>query len=273
MNVAYHLHQLGLSPALITRIGPDARGQKLLKLLIAKNIDTALVQRDEDVPTGIVHATANAAGDMTYEIVAPAAWDHITVEEGLPALVTSLDYFIFGSLAARSKTSRQTLFELLESAKYKVLDINLRAPFYDQRLIQELMTQADLVKMNDDELKLISAFYGNTTGQREQMAFLRDKFSIEKLIVTRGAAGAIVLLDDQYTEHPGYKVTVADTIGSGDSFLAAFIYCTINGKTPEETLAFAGGLGALVASRQGAWPEYEKQDILRMIDPAKVPQQ
>ncbi|MET0637711.1 MAG: carbohydrate kinase [Chitinophagaceae bacterium] len=262
MNVAYHLHTLGLHPRLITRLGKDQRGIDLQRILLDNHIDIGLVQVDPLVPTGIVKASPDENGDMTYDIVTPAAWDEITIDPSLLEVVGSADYFIFGSLVARSERSRLTLLELLDHANIKVLDINLRAPNYTQPLVEQLMQRADVVKMNIDELALINAWYGDITDTEGQMMFLKERFALKSILVTRGAEGAIVYYDGQWASHPGFRVKVADTVGSGDSFLAGFLYSVINGRPVSDALAFACALGSFVATKTGAWPVYKPEEIL-----------
>lgn len=135
MNVAYHLKQLGQFPATLTRVGNDERGRDLKEILQKGNISIEYVQTDAQLPTGWVNATVDKAGNMSYEITENVAWDYISMEEKHLKLVEDADYFIFGTLAVRHPRTYNSLSKLLESAKYKILDINLRPPFYSQNLV------------------------------------------------------------------------------------------------------------------------------------------
>lgn len=262
MNVAYHLQKLGLVPAVITRIGDDANGKKLMDLLSQNNITTTYVQTDPVQPTGVVLAHLNEKAEATYDIVSPVAWDFIALHGDLKKLVSEAEYFVFGSLAARSDTSRDTLFQLLEHANTKVLDINLRAPHFTKTTVEALLQQCHLLKINDQELPLIAGWYGDFKKLEDQMALLQDRFSIDTIVTTRGSEGAVWSRNGKFVAHPGFKVTVKDTVGSGDAFLAALLY-GLHTHTPEaEALQFANGLGAFVASREGAWPAYTLADVL-----------
>jgi fructokinase len=128
MNVAYHLKKLGIEPAMITRIGSDHWGKELVSLMEQNNISSDFFQLDDTLETGKVNATINQNREVTYNIVKPVAWDKIEWEDKFETLVSGADYFVFGSLATRSEITRNTLFKLLEIARFKVLDINLRAP-------------------------------------------------------------------------------------------------------------------------------------------------
>ncbi len=266
MNVAYHLHKLGEYPVLLTRIGVDERGKRLLDILRTKKLDTSYLQLDYDTPTGIVYATANELGEMKYDIIQPAAWDNIQLDLRVEQLVKDASYFVFGSLATRSKTAKETLFSLLEEVDNKVLDINLRAPFFDRRIVEDLLQKADVVKMNLAELELITGWFADYKNIEDRMQLVQDRFQIRSVIVTMGGDGAVVNFRGNYYEHPGFKVDVADTIGSGDAFLAAFLSKILNDEKPETALSFASGLGALVASKSGGWPEYDLNEIENLIN-------
>ena len=270
MNVAYHLHKLGENPVLVTRIGIDERGQKLLHILNAQGINTGYIQTDNDTPTGIVHAEANEHGEMKYDIVKPAAWDYIQPDVTTEQLAKDAGYFVFGSLSTRAKASKETLFRFLEMAKSKVLDINLRAPFFNQRIVGELLHKTDVVKMNLAELELITGWFAEYKNNEDRMQLIQDRFNIRSVIVTMGGDGAVVNFQGKYYTHPGFKVTVADTIGSGDAFLAGFLNKILNGEAPEHVLTFASALGALVTSKSGGWPDYTIGEIEKIIQPTST---
>lgn len=264
MNVAYHLHKLGISPTLITRVGIDQRGKQLLDLLNSSHVNTNHIQLDYDIPTGIVNAAPNEHGEMQYDIVSPSAWDFIACDPATQSVVKEASHFIFGSLITRNKTSRDTLFQLLEIAQQKVLDINLRPPHFNRQLVVELLQKANMLKMNINELELITGWFASYKNIRERIAVIQDKFKIPAIIVTMGAEGAMINIEGKVYSHPGYVVKVADTVGSGDSFLAAFLYKLFTKKSPEEALTFASALGALVASKTGGWPEYTTDEIQKL---------
>jgi fructokinase len=261
MNVAYHLRKLGINPALITRIGNDQWGRDLLSLMNEQKISTDFFQTDESLATGVVNATINANNEVTYDIVKPVAWDNIMWQNGMGTLISEADYFVFGSLSSRSEVSRNTLFQLIEKAKYRVLDINLRAPHYSKESIEQLLTKANLLKLNHEELKLIGGWYTTNSSDNELIKAILDKYSLDKVVVTKGADGAILFCDGVFYSYPGIKITVADTVGSGDSFLAALLHGFINNNKPEQVLQFACAVGALVATYTGACPDYDPEEI------------
>lgn len=261
MNVAYHLRKLGLDPGIVTRVGIDKWGKKLIDLLKQNDISTDHIQLDYDTPTGIVMATADEQDEMQYDIIAPAAWDFIALDDDTVELVKEASHFIFGSLVNRNHTSGNTLFALLETAQQKVLDINLRPPHFNRRLTEDLLNRADIIKMNSSELKLITGWFTKYKSMTDRIAVIQDRFRVPLIIVTMGGDGAMVNIGGKFYRHPGFVVNVADTIGSGDSFLAAFLFKQLHNEGPKETLAFASAMGALVASKTGGWPAYELNDI------------
>ncbi len=265
MNVAYHLNQLEVPATMISRAGDDELGRKLLEFISSKGVPTRYIQEDKTYATGTVLATVNN-NHVSYDIIQPVAWDYIEYSIPLQKLVASTAYFIFGSLVARNETSRQTLFELLESASQKVLDINLRKPHFERGTLDYLLQHADILKLNDDELEILSGWYGFSGTDQDRIKAFRDKFHLQTVITTRGDKGAIVLQDETFCEHPGYKITVADTIGSGDAFLAGFLSKTINGASLEESVRFACGMGAFIATHHGACPVYTRSEAEETIN-------
>ena len=265
MNVAYHLKKLGNEPALISRIGNDELGKKLIKLLTENNINCANVQTDEILQTGKVNATIGENNEVTYDIVQPVAWDNINWQNIFENLVGSSDYFVFGSLAARSTVSQNTLFKLLGLAKYKVFDVNLRAPHYNKEIIEKLLPSVQILKLNEDELVVVSNWFADVSTEEERINMLQNKFNITNIVVTKGGDGAVLNCGGKYYYHKAYKVTVADTVGAGDCFLAALITKLSLKVNPESALQYACAAGALIAGYSGACPNYEVGEIDQLI--------
>jgi fructokinase len=265
MNVAYHLHKQSKNPALITKIGVDEEGKKLLNIFNDFGVCTDYFQLDYDYPTGKVFAEPNEHNEVVYDIVKPVAWDFINNTEELPGLTKNAGYFVFGSLAARSETSRATLFSLLEVAQTKVLDINLRAPHYDKRIVSDLLGKADFVKMNLAELELITGWFSKYTSLEDRMKNIMEQFNVQNLVVTMGGDGAVLCMKGETRRHKGFKVDVVDTVGSGDAFLAGLLSRLLDNSTAEEALDFASRLGAFIATQRGACPEYQVENINSFI--------
>jgi fructokinase len=265
MNVAYHANNLGFSTKMISRVGTDALGRELLDFLDEKGVSTQFVQADLLLPTGIVNVTLNSSGSPDYEIVYPSAWDNIQPDSVMIDTIKETDVFVFGSLACRSEQTKQTLFDLLDGAMLRVLDANLRRPFFSKDLLELLLLKADIAKMNDDELEIIAGWNGITGSEAVQMQSIKDIYKLELLVLTKGDKGASCLDESGYHTHPGFSVTVADTIGSGDAFLAAFLRKLLSGASNDACLSFACTLGALAATKQGGTPNISSTEIENFI--------
>jgi fructokinase len=265
MNVAYHLNNFGVETQMVSRVGEDELGKQLLAFLNQKGVSTQLVQRDPEHPTGIVQVTMREGGFPEYEIVENVAWDFIALKDNALQKVEKSDLFVFGSLAARHETSKNTLLELVKKARFKVFDINLRPPFYQQVLLEQLLSQADIVKVNDEELEIVAGWYGQSGSETDQLTFVLKQCDLSGIILTKGAKGAVFLDEDGLHEQSGFPVEVEDTIGSGDSFLAGFLSRYLKGEPPKDCLAFAGATGAMVATHRGATPLITEDAVKRFM--------
>lgn len=255
MNVAHHAKQLGAQSAMISSIGSDALGDDLMRFLNDKKIGTDLVQRSDTFPTSVVKVHLDDKGSASYEIVEGVAWDDIRITEAMKVAVEQADALVFGSLVTRGPTSKASLEDLLQRAKLRVFDVNLREPFFDPTSISALLEQADIVKTNDDELDLLAKWFSQSPDMPAMTQYLLDRFQLQKVIVTRGSKGAACRDQAGWHEHPGYPVTVMDTVGSGDSFLAGFLTRMLFGDSSLDCLDFGCAVGALVATHSGGTPE------------------
>ncbi|MFD2569673.1 carbohydrate kinase [Spirosoma soli] len=270
MNVAADLRNFGLNAKLISRVGSDDLGRELLDFLAQKEIPLNLVQVGQSHLTGVAKANISDSNEVTYKIVQPVAWDYIQLEPGLLDVVRQSDFFVYGSLAARSPQTHETLLALLAVAPRKVFDVNLRAPHYDQETVEELLHQADIAKLNEHELVELAAWYGHEHDLHQAMRQLRERYGLDKLCVTLGGDGAVLLDETGMHSQIGFPVEVADTIGSGDAFLAAFLYKTLQRATPQKTLEFACATGAYVATQRGATPTFSEETITQQVGRSAV---
>ena len=266
MNVAYHANQLDIRAQMISKIGKDELGSSLMDFLSGKGIPINLIQTDYTFPTGTVNVALDANGSPSYEIVAPVAWDYIHVDRANKAAVSTADAFVFGSLSSRNETSRTSLLSLMELAQLKVLDVNLRSPFFTQDLLLQLLQLADIVKMNDEELQIIGQWLAINDTEVATAKKIRDHFQWQQFIVTRGAQGAWLFNDKGMINSDGIPIQVQDTIGSGDSFLAAFLSKFLRGEAPEKCLQFAAATGAYVATQKGGTPEFSETQIQALLE-------
>ncbi len=269
MNVAYQTNNLGMRSRMISRLGADDLGTELRAFLQGKGVLTDLVQTDPSFPTGMVNVSLDEKGIPSYEIVQPAAWDHIELTHEMLDAVGEADALVFGSLSCRSEHTRKTLLRLLEIAPLRVFDVNLREPFYTQALLEELLPKANVVKVNDIELAILSKWYGIEGDESKQMEALQKKFGFDRIIVTKGEHGAACLSKAGYCSVPGVSVKVQDTIGSGDAFLSGFLSQLFAGASDQECLRFANALGALTATKAGGTPTISREEIEAFLNSAR----
>lgn len=193
MNVAYHLQRMGNNVQLISKLGKDELGTKLLDFAAKSKINTDLIQWDTVCATGTVLATPRPDNEMNYEIIKPVAYDFIDASQPAIDAAGRADCFVFGSLAARHPHSRNSLFCLLNVAGTKVFDINLRPPHYSRTLLEELMNACDILKMNEHELELVGGWYSDVTDTEARVKVIAKNFHIQKIIITMRRQGRDLL--------------------------------------------------------------------------------
>lgn len=266
MNVGLRMSSLGAVATIISRVGADNHGADIISFLNDHNVSSDLILVEEEYKTGVVNVMINEKGNASYDIMYPSSWDKITLTNEMIEKVSESDVFIFGSLICRDEISRLTLFSLLEKAKYKVFDVNLRTPYFTIEVINELMLKADFIKLNDEELWEISRKLESPYNSFEQnIKFIAEKTNTNQICVTKGAFGAVLYYNDKFYYNSGYFITVVDTVGAGDSFLATLIVRLLRGKSPQKSLNYACAVGALVAGHEGANPKISEKEISKYM--------
>ena len=266
LNVALRLQSFGADTGIISRIGNDENGNELLSYISEKGVNISCIQIDDNHKTGCVNVTLDKNGVASYEIEFPVAWDRIEALENCKNSVKTSDVFIYGSLACREEVTKRALIDLLQYSKYKVFDVNLRAPFYSINLLLSLMRISDFIKCNDEELiEVCKALNFNSSSIKEQVEFLSKHTQTNQICVTKGKEGAALLYNGEFYNNSGYSIKVADTVGAGDSFLASLISKLLTNTDPDEALNYACAVGALVASKVGANPTIENLEIIELL--------
>ncbi len=266
LNVALRAQSWGNKAKMISSIGTDRIGAEISEEIVRHEGSLDHIQVNESYATSEVLVTLDRRGSASYEIRMPCAWDNIELLERDIEAVKASDAFIYGSLVARSDTSRESLFGLLEKARYKVFDVNLRPPHYTPERIIDLMKAADFVKFNDDELYEICSHLEFKDRELEAcIRFMSEQTHTNQICVTLGKDGAVLFKEDAFYYNKGYKVKVADTVGAGDSFLASIISQLLNGMNAQEAIDFACAVGAIVASKNGANPKVSTSEVRKMI--------
>jgi fructokinase len=256
--------RLGDHAVILSRIGRDDLGRKAVDWLDPLPVDTCYLQVDPAHETGRV-TVAFEDGQPNYTIHEPAAWNFVELSDEWVRLAERADAICFGSLAQRHPESRQTIQTLAAQAPatcIRVFDVNLRAPYYTGEVIQESLELATVVKMNDFELPLALGLLGLPTedgsageqARRGADRLLEEFPMLNMVAITRGAQGSLLVTRDEWNDHPGIPVRVADTIGAGDAFAAAVTHYMLRGADLA-TLNEAGNRwGGWVASQPGAIP-------------------
>lgn len=268
LNVCLNLHELGVDTIMVSRVGDDRLGKEATNRLQARGLDTGQIQVDAEHETGFVSVSLSKEGDPEYEIIRPAAWDFINIgSEDIGKFSEDCWAIVYGTLAHRINTQLEILSE---ASCLRVLDMNLRAPHYEKEKVVELLSGSDLLKINEDELRLLQQWFNLPDSIEQACRTITSSFSCDTVCVTRGSEGALMLFEGDWFDHPGYEVHVRDAVGAGDAFLAALLYGLHNGKAGEDLLPIANAAGALVASRSGATPNYSIGQLQSIISQGSV---
>lgn len=260
-NVAYHLTCLGVDAVVASSVGDDVLGHILLQHVAGKGLATDLIQVQEAVPTGLVHAVLDEHGVPAYDIVKPSAWDCITMTDRLGQAAKTTSALVFGSLAQRESLSRKTIRALLNVDTLRVFDVNLRPPYDDKGVVQQCLPLSQVVKLNEDEFSTLARWFSLPPSLREGTEAMARRFGPQAICVTRGANGAGVWHNGEWTEHGGFRVAVCDTIGAGDAFLASFLKGFLDGCDDAAILRCANAYGAYVAASHGATPPLDLERL------------
>lgn len=256
--------RLGNHAAILSRIGRDDLGRQAIDRLNPMPVDTSCLEVD------LVHETGQVTVDFVegqphYTIHQPSAWDFLELSDEWVRVAERADAICFGSLAQRSRESRQTIQTLAaqtSAACIRVFDVNLRPPFYSGEVIQESLELATVLKLSDEELPQVLNLLGlpaDDEPEKERLRLGADRIlgefpTLEMVAVTRGAQGSLLVRREEWSEHPGFPVKVVDRIGAGDAFTAALTHYMLRGADLA-TLNEAGNRwGSWVASQSGAMP-------------------
>ena len=267
LNFAYRLNSFQNSLSIISKVGDDLLGRQLTAFLKKNKLETEHIQISKIYKTGEVNVSIDKNGIADYNILNPVAWDDINYNTKIKKLVKNCSIFVFGSLINRNETSRDTLKELLKIAPFKLFDVNLRSPYYNLNLIEELMVSSDFIKFNLEEITEISSIYNKKKISLESMIkTISKETKTNEICVTMGEKGACYYTNNSFYFQDGFKIKVLDTIGAGDSFLATLIEGILNNTKPQEVLKKACAVAAIVASKKGATSKVSLNEISDLID-------
>lgn len=257
-NFAYHVSQFGLPSCVVSAVGNDPLGHEILQNFTSKDLNYLI--EEVPYPTGTVQVEIDQAGVPQYEIKENVAWDNIPWTERLEELARNTKAVCFGSLAQRNVVSRNTINRFLDTMpkdddRLVVFDVNLRQGFYNKEILCNSMKRCNILKINDEELITVSRMFGYPgIDLQDKCWILLGKYNLKMLILTCGINGSYVFTPGNVSFQPTPKVDVADTVGAGDSFTAAFIANLLCGRSVAEAHSYAVRTSAYVCTRQGAMP-------------------
>jgi fructokinase len=257
-NFAYHCKQLGADVRLVSQIGHDQNGKELFEFYNNIGLSTSMIGVSVTKPTGTVSVHLREDGQPDYTINQDVAWDFLKNTPESLQWASESDVIAFGSLAARSAQNRQTLQNLLNAAQpaaYRVLDLNLREPFCEQKNIEFVLSCANILKLNDEELKRIVSIFGFSQDTVEkQLRKLQEFYQFRLVILTCGADGNWLTTKSEQIFTSGTRVNVTDTVGAGDAFLASSLFGFLLQKQLPVIGLKANELAAYVCTQRGGTP-------------------
>jgi fructokinase len=269
-NFAYIASLLGNRSAVVSRVGNDDLGREARERCSSLSLDVSHLQIDPARPTGTVNVKVDALGVPEFEIVDNVAWDNIEWTVDLKELSSQADVVCFGSLAQRRDPSRATIQQFLKATRercLRIFDVNLRQNYYTPVILRTGFALATVVKMNHTELPIVMAAIGlpSTEDEFADAELLLDHYGLELVCVTRGAFGSILVSRKGKSDHSGFRVKVADTVGAGDAFTATLAHGYRHGLSLEAINEAANRMGGWVASQPGATPSGISEDLLRAV--------
>ena len=262
-NFAYHVSQFGLPGCVVSAVGNDKLGTEILDNFREKQLNNLV--ETVPYPTGTVQVTLDAEGVPCYEIKEGVAWDNIPYSAAIDELARHTRAVCFGSLAQRSIVSRNTINRFLDTmpdgeGQLKIFDINLRQNFYTKEVLCQSMQKCNILKINDEELVTISRMFGYPgIDLQDKCWILLGKYDLKMLILTCGVNGSYVFTPGHVSFQETPKVEVADTVGAGDSFTAAFVSGVLRGMPIEEAHRLAVYTSAYVCTQNGAMPQLPRE--------------
>jgi fructokinase len=273
LNFAAHARQLGHEVCLLSAVGEDGRGRRALDCLEERGISNQFVQALRGKNTGIAEVELDAEGKPMFRIVRPAAYDFVDLTAAELERIAKLQpqWIYLGTLYHMSAQAMASTLKLLKAVPLarRFYDVNLRDGNWSLGVVEQLSAQATVVKLSDCEAEFLDASV-NSGGQGSSMeTFCRrwsEQYGCKTMCVTFGERGCAVFHRREYCEVPGFKVQVADTVGAGDAFAAAFLHGIEQGWEARHIGRFANAVGALVASRAGATPEWHMDECLPMLE-------
>lgn len=257
-NFAYMTSLLGHLSIIASRVGRDSLGEEAVARLKRLGLATEYLQFDRQHPTGTVDVRLDEQGLPSFTISEPVAWDFLEWAADWAELARQADVVCFGTLAQRNASSRQTIRQFLAAAPaaaLRIFDVNLRQSYFSAEVLAESLPLSQIMKLNHEELPVVCGLLGLACEDEEGGARqLLRRYGLKLVCITRGAGGSLLVDAAGTSVHPGFRVRVADTVGSGDAFTACLAHHYLQGATLDEINTAANRMAAWVASQSGATP-------------------
>lgn len=256
-NFACHAKQLRAQAHVITRVGNDAYGRKILQCFHEGGINGGTVQVDDRLPTGTATVSLDSSGTPHFTIHDNVAWDALSVTDEALDAVQNAHAVCFGTLAQRTQAAASVIQRLAVATTFtalRVFDINLRQRFYTKEVIQQSLEIANVVKLNDHELTVLSTIFELRGGTKQQVEQLARQFNLHVVALTRGENGSLLHQHGNWSDLPGSHMDIVDTVGAGDAFTAALVLGLLNRFNLEDIHRIAADVAGYVCSQAGATP-------------------
>ena len=272
LNFAVDMRRLGHEVDFVSAVGNDHRGQDALRLLDQYGLSTDFVRRVDDQPTGYVDVTVSDDGEPTWRIRRPAAYDSSSLSSEELDEIASHDpqWIYYGTAHQMSSAAKELTGRLVArfpSAR-RFYDMNLRKDCFSRELVGEILERASILKLNEEEARESCDLLGGGFRDLESFcSWASDRFDLEGVCVTRGKHGCMARVGEEWIESPGFEVTVKDTGGSGDAFAAGFLHGLDQGWALAKVCEFANRLGALIATKEGALPQWSTDELKAISTP------
>jgi fructokinase len=266
LNFAAHIKRLGHEPLLVSAVGTDELGDEAIQAITTLGLDPSFLQKTERFKTGTATVQLGPGDQTSFVIERPAAYDAVQLSDGHIEQIIKWkpEWLYYGTLFSSSDTGKDVLRGLLEALPQakRFYDLNLRPGSDSPELVIELLRAANVIKLNEEELRSVHEFIQLPA---ETEAFCRagaERFGWDAVCITLGARGCAMLAAREYVEANGHRVDVADTVGAGDAFAAAFMHGIASNRPASEIAEFSNRVGALVASVHGAIPNWTIEEVV-----------
>jgi len=261
-NFVFQAQSLGAEGYIVSRIGTDALGEEISFEMSSSGLNSRYISKDPVHPTGTVSVSLDTKGVPTFTIHENVAWDYLETTPEILKLAARADAVCFGSLAQRSKVTRNAVQKFLDNTKkdcLRVLDINLRQSYYSKETIAHLLNGSTILKLNLEEMAILAKMFDLGGQETEILDSLLSRFPLDLIALTRGEKGSRLFSRRAESFHPGFSVPVVDTVGAGDAFTAALVMGILEGKPLRQINEEANRLASLVCTQSGAWVEIHEK--------------